>query len=160
MRNCVVCNKELCRTTKGDLCIQCYRNRNNVNDQNRNTSCLEFPAQQIDSTDRIDASITPINNGNDTANSEGNHDDTYDDIKMINIIKNSMLKEQSCNDEIIAMQSDHIIFLKQEIIHKNKLINDLMAALKDENKHQTKENNINSNPNSTITDNHHNGKIT
>ena len=132
MRYCTNCSKQLARTTKGDLCITCYRNRNND---------VQVPVEPIVLTNDLESSDIPTINGNnsvDCAESVESYiiqDDIKDDRAIINVLKKSMLTEKLCNDEIITMQRDQITFLKQEISHKNKVINDLITALNDKNNH-------------------------
>ena len=120
MHNCVKCNKELAKSTKGELCQQCYRNRNKISHDNNespenNPGNESFVSNLIDDNSKID----DIN------------DIIYDkdDRMIINFIKSSMKREREQDAEIISILKGDINFLKDEIKHKNELINTLMSEL-------------------------------
>ena len=107
MRYCIKCSKELSKTTKGDLCVICYRSRNDSD--NQNPSEHDIP--------------TEINNGPVTPNTElqepfkltldnSNYIDANEERAVIDIIKDSMQNERINRDIIIGNLEDHIKFMK------------------------------------------------
>lgn len=118
MNKCVICSKDLSRTTKGELCIICYRNRNKDSyDSNANVE----NNSHLENT-HINASI---NDG--TLSLNNSHD--ADDRLIIDMIKSNMLQERNQQDELTSALKSQITFMKEEIQHKNELIMKLMAEL-------------------------------
>lgn len=111
MRNCVVCNKELGRTTKGKLCQLCYRNRNYVD-------------QQIPIAENISQGI-PCDNTTDVNYVPDLNDDIGDRLS-IEFLKGRMLQDHKRQIEIITLLKDEIKFMKSEINHKNDIIEKLI----------------------------------
>ena len=114
MRNCVTCNKQLSRHTKGDLCLQCYRNRNNIDEIDNSINAdnnPEFPTED---------NIIPLYDNNE-----------LDDRAVISLLKQKMTQERIRDTEFIDILKSHINFMKAEIINKNQLIDKLCAELID-----------------------------
>ena len=73
MRYCVQCNKVLSRQTKGDRCLQCYRNRNNTlitdatNTDEFSIDGLENPSPHVFNSSNVN-DIIPLYNDNEIDN--------------------------------------------------------------------------------------------
>ena len=112
MHNCAQCNKILSRQTKGDRCLQCYRNRNNTTDTNIHT-IDEFPTDHLENSSLNDSNVIPLYDDNE-----------IDNRAVINILKQTMLEERRRDTEFIDILKSQTDFLKDEIINKtNELIN-------------------------------------
>ena len=101
MRNCVSCNKELSRKTKGDLCLHCYRCRNSISDIDNaaNTNLNEeFP---VDSFERSSDNTLPLYKDNE-----------LDERAVISLLKQNMIQERIRNTEIINILKRQIEFMK------------------------------------------------
>ena len=122
MRDCVVCNKELCKTTKGELCIQCYRNRNKVNhdstitDNNSQETCVD----------------KAINNETDNTIKDDIESQERD---IIDMLKEHMFLEKKRDAELVELLQCQITFLQQEIEHKNSFIKELLNKVPSINDH-------------------------
>ena len=83
MVNCCKCNKTLCKSTKGNLCRNCYCNRNkgneNVVNDGNNISNLN--------------NSKVINNQEKSKNDPVLNDDVITDKNLIEFIKDGMLKD-------------------------------------------------------------------
>ena len=129
MRNCEKCNKELSRSTKGNRCLQCYRNRNAIMDYNNDDDAININIIHNSSTndsiipDKND-SIIPLYDDND-----------LDERAVINLIKQNMLMVKNRDSDIIEILKSQVEFLKDEIKHKNELINNLMLELAENKNH-------------------------
>ena len=135
MRNCTNCSKELAKTTKGELCLICYRNRNN-------TSCTLNPSELQNVSNDLNIAVTQNHDGmpNDESkhenpemiqkfNEDRNNGLINDDEKSIfDIIKGHMLRESQWNNETMQILKDEIIYLKSEIKHKNIMIENLINS--------------------------------
>ena len=123
MRNCVYCNKELSTRTKGQLCLQCYRNRNNIMnaDDNVNTDInnREIPMDSFENSSGNEYIIPLLN------------DHTLNDRAVINLLKQQMLEERIRDTESIDILKRQINFMETELINKNELINKLLTELTD-----------------------------
>ena len=134
MRYCIKCSKELSRTTKGELCAICYRSRNHSNDENtEHVIPTEHDIPIEINNDPFTQTTTelqdPFNN---------NYIDDNEERTVIDVIKDAMRNERINRDIIIGNLEDQIKFMKEEILHKNKVINDLLISLsitQDTNKH-------------------------
>ena len=121
MRYCAKCNKELGRTTKGDLCQLCYRNRNNVTHQ---ISVAENELHS-DGNSSCDSSIVHGNTMGAEVNRKTS-DINNCDKSIIDFLKDTMLQERDRGIELITVLKDQITFLKEEMKHKNDIIHKLM----------------------------------
>ena len=67
MRNCIKCNQELAKTTKGELCGICYRNRNKQLSHNHR---ILIDANSDDSTHThqclFECDFLAVNNNNES----------------------------------------------------------------------------------------------
>lgn len=139
MRNCQKCNKELAKTTKGDLCQQCYRNRNNsphnhkttVDDSNESLAIIDEPhGNQLSNDILEDKDIFIVENNKKLAPLfKTNDKEDKDDRTIIDILKNNMMQERQGSNEIINILKEQVTFMKEEISHKNELIKQLMSEL-------------------------------
>ena len=129
MRNCVNCNKELSKRTKGQLCIQCYRNRNNILDADDiiNTDINnEIPKDRLENSSMNASNIIPLFN-----------DNGLNDRAIINLLKQNMLEERMRDTESIGILKSQINFMKAEINNKNEIINKLLIELTDKLEHSS-----------------------
>ena len=116
MPDCVICNKQLGKTTKGNLCQQCYRNRNNTN---YHLTINEKVSEEFHNDD--------INNSFETNNLPKLDD--HNDRSLIDFLKDKMNQEHNRERELISIMKDQINFMKDEINHKNDIIHKLISDL-------------------------------
>ena len=151
MRNCAICNKELSTRTKGQLCLQCYRNRSHIfldaDDNSSTTINKEIPRDSLQDSSMNASNIIPLFNGNE-----------LNDKAVINLLQQKMVEERIRDTEFIDTLQSHINFMKAEIINKNKLINKLLMELTDKeeclssrNTSQRSKNNFNTLSSTTTT---------
>ena len=118
MRNCITCNKELAKTTKGNLCHICYRNRNKddmtIADDNETTGKNGFN-HFTEEVINIDESLYV-------------HDNKLDRT-MIDIMKDNLLYERRRENEMAMVLKNQIQYLKGELECKNNLIEKLISHL-------------------------------
>lgn len=130
IRNCTNCNKALAKTTKGELCQTCYRNRNQV--------CMHDLAKQNDiaitcfkdsnKTNEIDNTQLNIMENQDKDDTEINNifDVNSQERTIVDIIKANMVHERKSNDELITILKEQNDFLKKELLQKNVIIDNLL----------------------------------
>ena len=100
MPKCSNCNNVQAKLNKRKLCKKCH---NNYNDQNKGIDLKE---------DQLDESINM---------------QLPNDRSIIDLIKENMEQEKKWNVEVISMLRDQIDYLKNDIIHKNTLIEQLIC---------------------------------
>ena len=129
MPKCGKCNNIQSRLNKGALCKACFHKKINpsVSDVYNDDSISE----KLD--DSIDSNFEEISNNR----------------SIIDIIKNNMSQERKWSEEMQMVLKDQIDFLKQEIIVKNSIIENLMVELYD--KDHLNNNCLNNEPNTSIT---------
>ena len=141
IRNCTNCNKELAKTTKGELCQTCYRNRNQIsahdlakqneinttffNDSNKTNEIANTQLEVIEKQDDKDNAVININKSSDVISQEGT---------IADIIKANMVHERKYNDELITVLRDQNDFLKKELLQKNVIIDNLLNLCSHNNK--------------------------
>ena len=150
-RNCINCNKELANTTKGELCITCYRNRNKPKDYEITDTFYSSVNDVIEESNNFMAIPlsnleTPIMDGNTKMDNNTESLPFYNsDNKLVDFIQNSMIHERKRDADTIELLNNQIAFLKDEIQHKNAVINKLMRELtvvtQEDDKHSNYENN-------------------
>ena len=113
MGACVNCSSYQSRLCKGRLCKECF----NKNKKSKVT---------------LNKNVHPIDNTEYSDDDELNKS-VLEDRNVINMIKESMLEEKAYNKEIIMLLKDQVDHLKNEIIHKNTLIETLMFEIHDKN---------------------------
>ena len=121
MRNCANCNKELSKSTKGNLCQHCYRNRNNIIDINNKDDAININISHSSTNDSIDNKMDnsiPLSDVID-----------LNERAIINVIKQNMMMVKSRDYELIEILKSQVEFLKYEIKNKNELIDKLMSEL-------------------------------
>ena len=99
MPKCSHCEKPQGRLNKGALCKECFRNKIN-GDINKHTSQADGDLEFID-------------------------DDILKELDVYDLIKENMAQEKRHNLEIINLMEDQIELLRNEITHKNTLIETL-----------------------------------
>ena len=129
MSNCVVCNKILSRRTKGDRCINCYRNRNNTSETDA-ISKDESPMDHVENPNLNSSHVLPLYNDNE-----------IDNRAVINLLKQNMLDERIRDAELIDILKGQIDFLKDELIIKNEIIDRLLNTLTEKSSHSSSDNN-------------------
>ena len=107
--------KKLGKTTKGELCQQCYRHRNN---NNYHLIVDEKVCEELYSDD--------INNSFEINKPKL---DDNDDRSLIDFLKDKMIQEHNRERELISIMKDQINFMKDEINHKNDIIHKLISDL-------------------------------
>ena len=102
MPKCVICANVHAKLNKGNLCKQCFNEKDNslYNTINDNT--------------------------NDTSLNDGT---VIDDRAIMDIIKENMAQERKWNEGMTMVLKNQIEYLKTEIIHKNTLIENLIMEL-------------------------------
>ena len=110
MPKCIKCHSSQSKLNTGALCKPCFNKKMN-------------PAELMEPSD-----IEAINTKEDDSNSflmtsQENERNIYV------VIKDNIIKEKSWNDEIRTILKDQVVFLKQEIIAKNTLIESLIDEL-------------------------------
>ena len=100
MPKCVICENVQAKLNKGDLCKDCFNEKDN-----RSVIC----------------EYTNDNSSNDVT--------IIDDRTIMDIIKENMTQERRWNEEMTIVLKDQIEYLKDEIIHKNTLIESLIVEL-------------------------------
>ena len=118
MGACANCSSYQSRLCKGKLCKECFnKNKKSKVTSNKN----DHPIDNMEYSDKDDDDDGEINKS------------VLGDRSVINMIKESMLEEKAYNKEIIMLLKDQIDYLKNEIIHKNTLIETLMFEIHDMN---------------------------
>ena len=111
MRYCARCKKVLSRQTKGDRCLQCYRNRNNtlITDATKTAEFsiddIEIHSPHVFNSSNVD-DIIPLFN-----------DNVIDNRAVINLLKKNMIDERMRDVELIETLKSQIDFLKDEVVN-------------------------------------------
>ena len=136
MPNCIKCDKKLAKLTKGELCQSCYRQRNKDSPHNHRT-LIEHDNEEsqvinIENIEKSDASVnnsTIIENNDDNKTNSlfSNTNEALEDRMIIDVLKNNMIKEKQMNDDIINILKEQILFMKNELAHKNEIIKKLIS---------------------------------
>ena len=114
MPKCCKCSKTQAKLNKGGLCKACFKIK-------YNPEIIESVIKITDSADDINESI------------DMDHNEIISDCCTINVIKQSMLSERKCNDEMQAILKQQVEFLQNEIITKNTLTECLIVELYNRN---------------------------
>ena len=107
MPKCSKCNKPQSKLNKGALCKECFHNKINKVVSNETTE-PELENEFI--TETID-------------------DDRY----IIDMMKDYMTRERDLNNDLINHLKEEILYLKDELLHKNILIDRLFSDFKNDN---------------------------
>lgn len=110
MPKCNKCGKTQSQLNKGALCKTCFN-------------------------DKINKPIPTCTDGISNTNNEENNDDgpIIEDRNVIDFIKQHMIREQQWHEETLKHLREEVIYLKQEIVHKNKFVEALMTELSKSN---------------------------
>lgn len=137
MPKCSHCEKPQGRLNKGALCKECFRNKIN-GDINKHTSKADGDLELID-------------------------DDILKELDVYDLIKENMAQEKRHNLEIINLMEDQIELLRNEITHKNTLIETLMTELYNANLNDTNTSTVSSenknNPSTSESNPKHNSTL-
>lgn len=107
MGACVICSSFQSRLRKGRLCKECFnKNKKSKVTLNKNDHVITMDNSDIE----INKSI-------------------LNDRSVDSLIKKNMLQKKAHNEEITQLLRDQVDYLKNEIIHKNTLIESLMFEL-------------------------------
>ena len=109
MPKCSKCNKNQSKLNKGGLCKECFHNKINI-------------------------SLHNGNNYESLADSEVVNKSTDDDRYFTNIMKDFMMREKELNSDMINHLNEEVRYLKDELYHKNNLINKLVFEISSPNK--------------------------
>ena len=127
MRNCSNCKKELHKTTKGELCFICYRNRNKLVSTGKhtmNTSSCKSNSHMDMVQDNVNPVLSPLNNTNFLQNELRRGYETP--ILTENIDNFEKYRSTQRHQVLIEVLAKEVEILKQELSQKDKLIDKLM----------------------------------
>ena len=108
MPACGICGTTQSRLNNGDLCKLCNNDKKVDNDTITETT--------------IDNNKLPI------LNTSGNDDDS-DDRNIIEVIKQCMINEKYCENDLVNSYKGQVNYLKTELKYKNELIEKLITEL-------------------------------